>query len=91
MTRLGVDRRDDAFGCDSARDSEHAVVALLEILTHHRRHELGGLLHIRRERSGIELRKHGVGVSRERIDERFTCFFVVPIASRLARAGVISL
>ena len=89
MTRLGVDRRDDAVRCDSTRDSEHAVVECLKVLTHHCRHELGGLLQLRRERSSIELRKHCVGVSRERIDECFTRRFVVPIASRLARTVVV--
>ncbi len=43
VARLAVHGRDDAVLGDPARDPEHAVVALVEILADHRRQQRGGL------------------------------------------------
>ena len=89
VTSFRIHRRYHAILGHPPSDPKHSVVALLQILPDHRRHELGRLCDLGGQRAPVESSQERVRITRQRVHERFACLHVVPIARRLAGRDVI--
>ena len=94
MAGLRVHGGDDPVLRDPPRDLEHPrlpalALGLIEVLTQHRRQQLGSLRHRRTERAAIEERQAGVPVLGAGVDQLLPTGLVLPVDLRLAQRHVI--
>ncbi len=89
MSSLGIHRRDHAIFGHPSSDPKHSIVALLQVLPDHRRHELRRLHDLDSKRAPVEYSQHRVGIARQFIHERLAGGRIIPIARRLTGCDVI--
>ena len=89
MAGVSVDDRDHPVGGDLAGDPEHPIVALLQVLAHHRGQQPHGLGHRLGERAALQQRQRRVRIPGARSHQRLPHCLVVPVDLRLGRRGVL--
>lgn len=86
---LRVDRGDHPVGRHSPGDTEHPVVASVDVLAGDDSQQLHGVGRRARQRLGVERLQRRQAVPDQRVDERLLRLGIVPVADRLARTRVI--
>ncbi len=89
VTSFRIHRRYHAILGHAPSDPKHPVVSLLQILPDHRRHELGRLRDLGRQRAPVECSQDRVRITGQRVHKCLACGHVVPIARRFSGCDVI--
>ena len=89
MAGLSIHGRDQPIPGHPPGNAKHPVIAGLDILAGHQRQQLDRLSECSIKFAAISDVQCGVGIAHQRIHQRFASLDVIPIARRLAQAGVV--